>query len=141
MPAASPNDAAFDVVVLAELNPDVVAVCGAGQPTFRQVEDLIPEARLTLGSSGAITAAALAAQGLRVAVCALVGDDAAGALTVDLLAGHGVDVGAVVRRPEVTTGMTIVLSRPDGDRALLTSLGAMAQLSADDVPLPLLADT
>ncbi len=112
--------------------------CG-GEVRFGQVEQLVDRAGITLGSSGAITAAAAAAQGLDVAFCGVVGADVLGELTVDLLAAHGVDVSAVVRRPELATGITTVLSRPDGDRALLTFLGTMAELHAEDVPTTRLA--
>ena len=129
----------YDVVVLAELNPDVIVACDA-DVRFGQVEQLVERASVTLGSSGAITAAALAAQGLRVALCAVVGDDEPGRLATRMLAQRGVDITAVLRRPSVNTGMTVVLTRADGDRALLTFPGAMSALTAADVPSTLLAD-
>ena len=127
-----------DLLVLAELNPDVVVSCGPDAPRFGQVETVVPAAALTLGSSGAITAAAAAAQALSVALCAVVGDDPAGALCLSLLADLGVDTGPVQVRGEVATGLTAVLSRPDGDRALLTFPGAMPALRCADVPPALL---
>ncbi len=133
MPAAH-----LDVLVLAELNPDVVVACD-GPPVFGQVEQLVARARMTLGSSGAITAASLVAQGMDVALCATVGADEAGELATRLLAGHGVDTSGVLVRPQVATGMTIVLTRPDGDRALMTFLGAMSELRVQDVPEHLLS--
>jgi sugar/nucleoside kinase (ribokinase family) len=129
---------ACDLLVLGELNPDVVVACD-GDVAFGQVEQVVERASIALGSSGAITAAAAAAQGLRVSFCGVVGDDPLGAMTVDLLAAQGVDVSAVVRRAGVSTGMTTVLTRPDGDRALLTYLGAMAELRAEDVAADLVA--
>ncbi|SHF55245.1 Sugar or nucleoside kinase, ribokinase family [Jatrophihabitans endophyticus] len=128
----------YDLLVLAELNADVVVACD-GPVRFGQVEQLVDHATITLGSSGAITAAAASALGLRVALCAVVGDDEPGRAAVDLLAATGVDATAVVRRPGRRTGMTVVLTRPDGDRALLTFAGTMADLGAADVPGDLLA--
>lgn len=127
-----------DLLVLGELNPDVV-VSSAGEVAFGQVEQLVDRAGITLGSSGAITAAAAAAQGLEVAFCGVVGADPLGALTIDLLGSSGVDVSGVVRRADEPTGLTVVLSRPDGDRALLTFLGTMRELTAADVPAARLA--
>lgn len=124
----------LDLLVLAELNPDVLVAAGDVDVRFGQVEQLVENATITLGSSGAITAAAAAAQGLRVAVCAVVGDDQVGAWTTDLLADQGVDVSCVVRRAGRPTGMSVVISRPDGDRAILTFSGTMTELSAADVP-------
>lgn len=124
----------LDLLVLAELNPDVLVAAGDVDVRFGQVEQLVEHASITLGSSGAITAAAAAAQGLRVAVCAVVGDDQVGAWTTELLAGQGVDVSCVVRRAGRPTGMSVVITRPDGDRAILTFGGTMTELSAADVP-------
>ena len=124
----------LDLLVLAELNPDVLVAAGDVEVRFGQVEQLVENATITLGSSGAITAAAAAAQGLRVAVCAVTGDDRVGAWTTELLADLGVDVSCVVRRTGRPTGMSVVITRPDGDRAILTFAGTMTELSAADVP-------
>lgn len=128
-----------DLLVLAELNPDVVVACDDAEVRFGQVERLVEDATITLGSSGAITACAAAAQGLRVRLCAVVGDDHAGAVALEMLAAHGVDVSGVIRCPGLATGMTVVLTRPDGDRALLTFPGAMRELRAGDVDTAVLA--
>lgn len=122
-----------DVLVLAELNADVI-VSMADDPVFGQAERLVRDARLTLGSSGAITAAALAAQGVSVAICGVVGDDSTGDLVVSTLAALGVDTSLVLRRQGAATGMTVVLTRPDGDRSSLTHVGTMGDLRAHDVP-------
>ena len=122
-----------DLLVLAELNPDVLVASGDVEVRFGQVEQLIDNATVTLGSSGAITACAAAAQGLRVAVCAVVGDDPIGEWTAEQLRGHGVDVSGVIRRPGRQTGLSVVLTRADGDRAILTYSGTMTELAAADI--------
>lgn len=127
-----------DLLVLAELNPDVLVSAGNVEVKFGQVEQLVEKATVTLGSSGAITACAAAAQDLRVAVCAVVGDDPMGEWTREQLRSRGVDVSAVVARPGRTTGLSVVLTREDGDRAILTYSGTMPELSAADVPAALL---
>lgn len=137
MPSALPVQ--FDLLVLAELNPDVVVLDRTLDVRFGQVEQVVDSALLTLGSSGAITAAAAAARGLQVALCAVVGDDAAGAFAVDRLCAAGVDTSALITVPGAATGMTVVLGRAGGDRALLTFPGTMAELTADAVPEDLLA--
>jgi sugar/nucleoside kinase (ribokinase family) len=123
----------FDLLVLAELNPDVVVTTDGGEIRFGQVETQVADARITLGSSGAITASAAASLGLRVSLRAVVGTDVAGTIAMTMLRDRGVDVEGVVTRPDVATGMTVVLTRPDGDRALLTAVGAMRALTADQV--------
>ena len=124
----------LDLLVIAELNPDVLVAAGDVDVRFGQVEQLVENATITLGSSGAITAVAAAAQGLRVAICAVVGDDQVGAWTTDMVASLGVDVTCVLRRAGRPTGMSVVITRPDGDRAILTFSGTMTEMSAADVP-------
>ena len=125
--------AEVDLLVLAELNPDVLVSSGDADMRFGQVEQLIDRASITLGSSGAITACAAAAQGLRVAVCAVIGDDPIGEWTAEQLRGHGVDIAGVIRRPGRQTGMSVVLTRSDGDRAILTYAGTMPELTSADI--------
>jgi sugar/nucleoside kinase (ribokinase family) len=107
-------------------------------PAFGQQEKLVERISLVIGGSAAITAVAAARLGLRVALIAAVGADPAAAFMLGQLAAEGVDTHAVTRRQGQPTGMTVALSR-GGDRAILTSLGAMASLTAADVPRSLLA--
>src|ERR1700712_482750 len=130
----------FDVGVLCELNVDVVLRTDQA-PEFGQVEQRVEAGAVTLGSSGAITAAALASLGLDVAVCGTVGDDDLGALVLTMLNDLGVDVGYVRRLPARRTGITVVLTRSDGDRALMTYPGTMADFTPGHVPPELLAQT
>jgi len=127
--------AEVDLLVLAELNPDVLVSAGDIDVRFGQVEQLVDRATITLGSSGAITACAAAAQGLKVAVCAVIGDDAIGEWTAEQLSDHGVDIGGVIRRRGRSTGISVVLTRSDGDRAILTYSGTMPELTAADVSI------
>lgn len=132
--------------MLGELNPDILldfgepTVTGGAQPlvAFGQVETEMAAGDLSLGSSGAITAVAAHTFGLTVAFSAVVGQDTLGALTLDLLGRTGVDTGAVRSRPDVHTGLTVVVNAPGGDRALLTYPGAMTALRVADVPSVLL---
>jgi sugar/nucleoside kinase (ribokinase family) len=128
----------YDLVVLGDCNPDVLVLGGDVAPAFGQQEKLVDSISLVVGGSAAITAVAAARLGLRVALVAAVGADPAGAFMRDQLAAEGVDVTGVVVRDSAATGMTVALSR-GGDRAILTALGAMASLTAADVPEALLA--
>jgi len=128
-----------DLVVLGDCNPDVLVLGSDVAPAFGQQEKLVDGISLVIGGSAAITAVAAARLGLRVALVAAVGADPAGEFMRDQLAAEGVDVGPVVVREDAPTGMTVALSR-GGDRAILTALGAVASLTAADVPASLLAD-
>ena len=128
----------LDLLVVGDCNPDVLVVGRAVTPAFGQQEQLVDTIDLVIGGSAAITAVAAARLGLRVALAAAVGADPAGTLMLNQLTKEGVDVSAVVTSDAVPTGKTVALSR-GGDRAILTALGAIATLTAADVPMALLA--
>ena len=123
--------------MIGDCNPDVLVLGEDVTPAFGQQEKLVDSISLVIGGSASITAVAAARLGLNVALIAAVGADPAGTFMLDQLAGEGVDVSAVVIRDDMPTGMTVALSQ-GGDRAILTALGAMASLTAADIP-PLLA--
>ena len=130
----------IDVLVLGELNPDLLLTGEDLMPRFGQVETLVDHATLTLGSSGAIFAAGTARLGLRTVIAGLVGRDPFGEFVIDRLKALGIGTDGVVVDPSTTTGLTVVLSRGN-DRAILTHLGAMAEMSADHLDHALLART
>ena len=127
----------FDLVVVGDCNPDVLVLGPDVTPAFGQQEKLVERMSLEIGGSASITAVAAARLGLRVALVAAVGPDAAGTFMLDALAKEGVDVSAVAIRDGQATGMTVALSR-GGDRAILTALGAMNSLTAADIPASML---
>lgn len=128
----------LDLLVLGELNVDVIVECGQATPRFDQTEILVPGIGTVLGSSGAITACGASRLGLNVAMVGVVGDDADGQFVLDRLTDRGVDVSACAVRPGRATGVTVVLARADGDRAMLTFPGQIGRLAAADVPAGLL---
>ncbi|MDI6910247.1 carbohydrate kinase family protein [Nocardioides sp.] len=128
----------LDVLVLGELNPDLVLTGGDLTPRFGQVESLVAGSTLTLGSSGAIFAAGCARLGLRTAIAGLVGEDTFGRFVREQLRDFGVATSGIVTDSTVATGLTVILNRGE-DRAILTHLGAMAQMTAAQVDTDLLA--
>ncbi|HEX3712495.1 MAG TPA: sugar kinase [Trebonia sp.] len=135
----APADARdVDLLVIGDCNPDVLVLGEDVTPAFGQQEKLVDRIALETGGSAAITAVAAARLGLRVALVAAVGADPAGTFMLGQLASEGVDTSGVLVRDGLATGMTVALSR-GGDRAILTALGAIATLTAADVPAGLLA--
>jgi len=126
----------FDVLVVGELNADLI-LRGDVFPAFGQVEKLVDDAALTIGSSSAICACGLARLGLRVAFSGKVGDDEFGRFMVRELAARGIDTLGIVVDPVLKTGLTVILSR-GVDRAILTYSGSIAALRFDDIDLSLL---
>jgi ribokinase len=128
----------MDLLVVGDLNADIVLRGGDVVPTFGQREQLVDDAELVLGGSGAIVAHGAAKLGLEVAIVACVGDDALGAMMVDALRQVGVETSGVIRTADAATGVSVALAQP-GDRAILTAPGALARLRAEDVRADLLA--
>ncbi len=127
----------IDLLVVGDCNPDLLLAGGDVAPEFGQAEKVVGEARLLIGGSATIAACAAARLGLSVALVAAVGDDLFGRFMLDALGARGVDASECVIGPH-PTGVTVALVRGD-DRAILTAPGAMATLTAADVPEGMLA--
>jgi ribokinase len=117
-----------DVLVVGDANPDLI-LRGDVVPRFGQAEQLLTDADLVIGGSGGIVAHGLARLGRPTRLVATTGTDALADLMEKLLAAGGVETSALVRDSSRSTGITVVLSATD-DRAVLTHLGAIPQLSA-----------
>jgi sugar/nucleoside kinase (ribokinase family) len=129
----------FDIVVVGELNADLI-LRGDVTPAFGQVEKLIDDATLTLGSSSGIFACGAASLGLRVAFIGKVGGDEFGRFLKSELDAKGIDTAGLVIDPSLKTGLTVIFSRGAGDdRALLTYSGSIAALRYAEIDRTLLA--
>lgn len=119
------------VLVVGELNVDIVL---QGYHSFPEPgkEVLVDDCLMVLGSASAICAMGLLRLGNPVAFLGKVGDDSWGRFCVECLAGRGADVSRVVRDPGIKTGVTVAITSPR-DRALVSFLGSIAALCADDV--------
>jgi sugar/nucleoside kinase (ribokinase family) len=117
----------LDLLVVGDCNPDLV-LRGDIEPAFGQAEHVVDEAELTIGGSAAILACGAARLGVRTALVSLIGDDTFGRFMLAALADRGVDVSGVVVRAGAETGVSVVLVR-GADRAILTALGTIAELT------------
>jgi sugar/nucleoside kinase (ribokinase family) len=125
----------YDLIVVGEINPDLI-LTGEVDPIFGQVEKMVDDAILTIGSSSCIFACAAARLGLRVAFIGKTGGDQFGYFMRDQLASRGVDIHAIVVDPRLKTGLSVILSRGN-DRAILTYAGSIPELSYEDIDLSL----
>ena len=128
----------YDVLVAGEINPDLILAGPDLEPRFGQQEVLAEQADLTIGSSSAIFACGAARLGLKVALIGVTGADLFGRFMLEALMERGVDVEHVIVDPGQQTGLTVILNR-GADRAILTHIGAMGALRADQVGDELLA--
>ena len=112
-------DAFFDILVAGEINPDLI-LSGDVAPEFGQVEKLVENATLTIGSSSAIFACGAARLGLRVAFIGVCGEDVFGRFMLDEMQKRNVDVSNVILRADGQTGLSVILNQ-DSDRAIFDS--------------------
>jgi sugar/nucleoside kinase (ribokinase family) len=120
------------VLIAGELNPDLIMRDCSSLPS-PGTEVLVKDLELTLGSSSAICAAGLARLGGSVSFAAVVGADFYGEYCVNELRSAGVDVSRVQARSDLKTGLTVSITSAR-DRALVTYPGAIAALTADELP-------
>jgi sugar/nucleoside kinase (ribokinase family) len=119
------------VLVVGELNADLIFSGFSSLPQPGR-EVLANDFSLELGSSSAICAAGLARLGTPVSFLGKAGADVLGRFCIDELRHRGVDVELVRVDPALKTGITASFS--SDDRALATFPGAIAELTADEIP-------
>ncbi|MFJ1576329.1 carbohydrate kinase family protein [Streptomyces sp. NPDC088182] len=128
----------FDLLVIGDANPDIVLGPLDAPLAFGQREQLVDTGLLTLGGSAAIMACGAARLGLEVAFAGRVGNDDAGRFIRTALDARGVNTDALRVDPVLPTPLTVVVTRGDGDRTILTSPGTLSATGPDDIPEALL---
>ncbi|MBN1934148.1 MAG: carbohydrate kinase family protein [Anaerolineae bacterium] len=121
------------VLVVGELNADLIMSGLLSLPVLGQ-ELLCDDFRTVMGGSSSICACWTAGLGAHTAMWSKVGADGLGEFLTGELARMGVITEGVIRNPDIRTGATISLTYPH-DRAMMTYLGAIANLSLDDLDL------
>jgi len=134
-------NAKYDLLVIGEINPDIILRGADVVPAFGQVEKLVEEAELTIGSSSVITACGAARLGLKVAFVGVVGDDLYGRYMLNAMQERGIDTTHCIMDPTLQTGFTVILAKLDGDRAILTFSGTMAALQPQQINRDLLTQS
>jgi sugar/nucleoside kinase (ribokinase family) len=129
----------YDILVSGEINPDLV-LTGDVVPDFNRPEKIIDSANLSIGSSSAIFACGAARLGLKVGFIGICGDDLFGRFMLEEMARREVDIAPVIIDASVQTGISVIFSTQD-DRAILTHVGSMDRLRADQVTDDLLDRT
>jgi sugar/nucleoside kinase (ribokinase family) len=127
----------FDIAVVGEINPDLI-LTGDVAPAFGQVEKMVADATLTIGSSACIFACGAARLGLKVSFIGKVGDDEFGHFMREQLIRREVDVRGLVVDSQLKTGLSVILSH-GSDRAILTYAGTIPELRYDEIDLGILA--
>jgi sugar/nucleoside kinase (ribokinase family) len=94
---------------------------------------LVEQIRMTAAGTAAGTALTFAKLGAATRTAGAVGLDPAGDTLLSLLDRAGIDTSSVVRKPDVSTSMSVLPIRPNGERPSLHLLGANLAYTADDV--------
>ena len=128
----------FDLLVVGEINPDLIVRGADVTPVFGQVEKVVEDADLAIGASSVITACGAARLGLRVAFVGVVGDDLFGRFMLEAMQARDIDTRGCVIDARLKTGLGVILTRPDGDRAILTYAGSIAALRPEHIDRSLL---
>jgi len=121
-----------EVVVIGELNVDLVASGLKTEPVLGR-EILADNFEMTLGSASAIFSSGIARLGRGVTFVSRIGSDEFGRFCVGELSKKGVSIERIQVNSESRTGVTVVISTPE-DRALVTYLGAIAEMEFSDIP-------
>lgn len=122
---------ANEIVVIGELNVDLIASGLTTQPELGR-EIIAGDFEITLGSASAIFASGIVRLGRSLTFISRVGADEFGRFCAGTLAAKGISTDDISVSSKWKTGVTVVLSTPK-DRALVTYLGAIAELSFNDV--------
>jgi sugar/nucleoside kinase (ribokinase family) len=125
------NDRQYDLAVVGELNPDLI-LNGNVTPEFGQVEKLVDQATLAIGSSSAIFACGAARLGLRVAFIGKVGKDLFGDFMRQSLEQYDIDTHGIIIDERTPTGVSVILTRGQ-DRAILTYPGTIPRLEVAEL--------
>ncbi len=110
---------------------DLIA-SGMATPPQLGHEVLATGFQITLGSASAIFACGIARLGHAVTFVSQIGEDEFGEFCLRMLQRVGIATDKVSQTPHLTTGVTLSLSTPR-DRALVTYLGAIAELTGEQI--------
>jgi len=121
-----------EIVVIGELNVDLIA-SGVGTGPVLGSEVLADDFNVALGSASAIFACGIARLGHSVTFVSRIGNDDFGHFCLESLAKRDIATDRIEIDVQSKTGVTVVVSTAD-DRAMVTFLGAIAELSLSEVP-------
>jgi sugar/nucleoside kinase (ribokinase family) len=119
------------VLIVGEINVDLLLQGYHAFPTPGR-EVLVDDFAMALGSASAICAMGLAKLGTPVAFAGVVGADPWGDYCLGVMKAAGIDLTPVRRDPAIKTGVTVSITSPS-DRALVTYLGSITELAAEDI--------
>nr|MDD6335214.1 carbohydrate kinase family protein [bacterium] len=122
----------YDIVAIIDGCTDLILGPNA-IPEFGQVENWVDRYAVQMGGSASIFLSQAGRLGLKAAALGRIGNDAFGHLVTDTLKDSGVDTAELNVDNETVTGLSVILTKPDGDRAILTVGGTMTASNTSDL--------
>ena len=123
----------MDITVIGAAILDVLAGPVSAE-VFSNVSSPAENIRLTCGGDAFNEAAALSKLGNSVSLISVLGDDEAGRIVLSRLHQAGVDTSGITIRPELPTGINLVLVDREGERRFITNpKSSLRHLSGDDI--------
>jgi sugar/nucleoside kinase (ribokinase family) len=119
------------VLVIGEINVDLLLQGYRSFPAPGR-EVLVDDFSMALGSASAICAVGLAKLGTPVTFAGVVGTDLWGDFCLGVMGAAGIDLSSVRRESSLKTGITVSITS-SSDRALVTYLGSITALMAEDI--------
>lgn len=119
----------YDVVAVADIFADIV-ITGKEKPEFSQVEKLSDDYEIELGGSAPIFASQFAKLGGKVALITVLGNDLLGSFLTNRMQEIGIDTRFITKSNTLKTPMGLNIS-VQGDRAMLTVLGSLGEVSSE----------
>jgi len=123
----------FDIISIVDTCADLILGPDA-TPVFGQHEEWVERYALQMGGSASIFLSQCGRLGLKAGALGRLGQDAFGRLIADTLHDSSVDTGRMRPDAETPTGLSVILTVPGGDRAILTVGGTMTATTAADLP-------
>ena len=114
----------YDIITPFDVCVDFLVDLGDTIPEFGQKEKLVNGYSIEMGGSACIFASGAAKLGLKTTGAGYAGNDSMGAVVFSTLKEAGVDT-QHIRSGKSKTAMTLCLTKPCGDRSILTYMGKM----------------
>ena len=125
-----------EIVVIGAAIMDVLAR-PADETVFRTGSSPMEDICMSTGGDAFNEAVILARMGKKVRLETVLGDDHAGRIILEMCMEEGIAVDPRQIRPEISTGINVVLIKEGGERSFLTNAnGSLRRLKIEDVRMP-----
>ena len=127
------TEPAYDVLTIADMCVDLIMDLGDAVPQFGQVEQWVSDYLMEMGGSACIFACQTAKLGLATGICGRAGPDPAGAADAAAAERERRRHRFLIEDAALKTGLGVALTKPNGNRAILTYGGSLNAVYPADI--------